>query len=162
MTRVLPVLLLALLGGIGGLATVAAGEDTPAQTITVTRTENVRVVSSYQGRKADWWARRTWYWKRRSIALKRTLLDRPQVSEAINLACVTYSVSCGLMWSLARCESGLYAGAKNPTSDASGLFQMLLVTIPSLGVDSRSHGKQAESADADSDLASTAYGRDAG
>lgn len=130
MTRLIAIGLLAALGALGALgalATVAGGEDPPAQTVTVTvtRTEKVRVLSSYQGRRATWWARRTWYWKRRSIALKRTLLDRPQVQEAINLACITYSVSCGLMWQLARCESRLYAGAKNPRSDASGLFQML-------------------------------------
>ena len=68
---------------------------------------------------------KTAYWKRRSRALKRTLLEQPKVGEAINLACLTYAVSCGLMWRLARCESGLYAGAKNRTSSASGLFQML-------------------------------------
>lgn len=108
-----------------GVLVVPAGSDEPAETVTVTRTETVRKLQSFQGRDVRWWAARTNYWKRRSVALKRTLLRQPAVSEAINLACITYAVSCGLMWSLARCESGLYAGAKNPRSDASGLFQML-------------------------------------
>lgn len=124
MSRLVGILLLVALGFTAAVASVGA-TDEPAQTVTVTRTEKVRVLSSYQGRKADWWARRTWYWKRRSIALKRTLMDRPQVREAINLACITYSVSCGLMFSIARCESGFFPGAKNSTSTASGLFQFL-------------------------------------
>lgn len=107
------------------VADVSVAEDPPAQTTTVTRTVVVRKLQSYQGRNVRWWAKRTNYWKRRSIALKRSLVRKPEVSEAINLACLTYAVSCGLMWSLARCESQLYAGAKNSRSDASGLFQML-------------------------------------
>lgn len=125
MSRLLPLLLLAMLGAAVAFVTVAGGEDPPAQTVTVTHTDTVRRLQSFQGRNVHWWAKRTWYWKRRSIALKKTLLKRQDVSEAINLACVTYAVSCGLMWQLARCESQLYAGAKNRSSTASGLFQML-------------------------------------
>lgn len=120
------VLLLLALGFVAAVAVADAGSETPpSQTVTVTRTETVRKLQSYQGWSARKWAAKTTYWKRRTIGLKRTLLQQPKVTEAINLACLTYSVSCGLMWSLARCESQLYARAKNRYSDASGLFQML-------------------------------------
>lgn len=126
MSRSWPLVLLLALGFIAAVAVADASPPEPAvSTVTVTRTHTVRKLQSYQGRNVHWWAQRTNYWKRRSIALKRSLLKQPKVSEAINLACLTYAVSCGLMWQLARCESQLYAGAKNRTSTASGLFQML-------------------------------------
>lgn len=111
-------------GTVGLLTPLAYSDDPPVQTITVTRTETVRKLQSYQGWSAYKWARRTWYWKRRSVALKRTLLDRPQVQEAINLACVVYG-NCDTLWRRARCESGLFPGAVNASSGASGLLQFL-------------------------------------
>jgi hypothetical protein len=61
--------------------------------------------------------------------LRRALLARPSVSEAINLAGATYGFTATL-WSKARCESHLYAGAHN-ASGASGLFQFLPGTFAS-------------------------------
>lgn len=67
--------------------------------------------------------------KRRHRALVRTLLRRPTVVEAINLACATYG-SCGALWRRARCESGYSPSAYND-SGASGLFQFLPSTFAS-------------------------------
>lgn len=61
--------------------------------------------------------------------LKRTLLARPNVMEAINLACVVYG-NCSTIWSLARCESTLNASAQNP-SGSSGLMQFMPSTFAS-------------------------------
>jgi hypothetical protein len=61
--------------------------------------------------------------KRRTVALHKTLLHQPTVTEAINLSCAIFG-SCSTLWRRARCESHLYAGAHN-ASGASGLFQFL-------------------------------------
>jgi hypothetical protein len=61
--------------------------------------------------------------------LRRALLARPSVSEAINLAGATYGYTATL-WSKARCESHLWPGAHN-ASGASGLFQFLPGTFAS-------------------------------
>ena len=57
---------------------------------------------------------------------RRILLRRPQVVEAINLACVTYGY-CDTLWRKARCETGgtFSARSYNSDSEASGLFQFL-------------------------------------
>ena len=64
-----------------------------------------------------------------SLALRRqrrVLLRRPQVVEAINLACAAYGF-CSTLWRKARCETGgtFSAGAHNTSSGAAGLFQFL-------------------------------------
>lgn len=61
---------------------------------------------------------------RRIHNLKRTLMASPSVTEAINLACVVYG-SCSTLWALARCESTLNPRARNPSSSATGLYQIL-------------------------------------
>jgi len=59
---------------------------------------------------------------------RRIVLRKPQVAEAINLACAVYGY-CATLWRKARCETG---GSFSPTSynssGASGLFQFLLST----------------------------------
>ena len=65
---------------------------------------------------------------RLQVELKRQrqiLLTRPQVVEAINLACATYGY-CPTLWRKAKCETGgtFSATSYNP-SGASGLFQFL-------------------------------------
>jgi hypothetical protein len=65
---------------------------------------------------------------RSSVAgLRRTLLHRPNVVEAINLSCVVYG-SCSTLWRKAKCESRLRSGAVNSSSGAAGLFQFLWST----------------------------------
>lgn len=122
MRHVWAVLLLALV--FTAAVAIADASPDPPSTTTVTVTRTVRKLQSYQGRDVRWWAQRTNYWKRRSISLKRTLVRTPQVSEAINLACVVYG-NCDTLWRRARCESGLFPGAVNASSGASGLLQFL-------------------------------------
>ena len=57
---------------------------------------------------------------------RRILLRRPQVVEAINLACATYG-HCSSLWRKAQCETGgsFSAASYNTGSGASGLFQFL-------------------------------------
>lgn len=67
--------------------------------------------------------------ERRLGVLRRELLHRGSVSEALNLACTVYG-HCTELWSKARCESRMFAQAHNP-SGASGLFQFLPSTFAS-------------------------------
>ena len=60
---------------------------------------------------------------KRVRTLQRVVQHTPTVREAISLACMVYG-SCSTLWRRADCESGLYAGAHNP-SGAAGLFQFL-------------------------------------
>lgn len=92
---------------------------------------NVRVAGS-----STFWHRRFLHMRhvayvrgQRVKQLKRTLLARPNVTEAINLACVVYG-NCSTIWSLARCESTLNASAQNP-SGSSGLMQFMPSTFAS-------------------------------
>lgn len=59
-------------------------------------------------------------------ANRRVLLRKPQVVEAINLACVSYGW-CSTLWRRARCETGgtFDPHAYNASSGATGLFQFL-------------------------------------
>ncbi len=75
-------------------------------------------------------------WHQRAVRNRRVInqlrqdrLHRPDVTEAINLACAVYG-NCATLWRRARCESHLYAGAKNE-SGATGLFQFLPSTFRS-------------------------------
>jgi Transglycosylase SLT domain len=61
--------------------------------------------------------------RRRAFALRQTLLRRPSVAEAINLAGATYGQTPAL-WRKAFCESRFDPGARNQ-SGAAGLFQFL-------------------------------------
>lgn len=97
----------------------------------------------YQGLGPERWARRyrrtqsALIWsrgeiKRLRLELKkqrRIVLRKPQVVEAINLACATYG-SCSTLWRKAQCESLLNPNAQN-RSGASGLFQFLPGTFRS-------------------------------
>jgi hypothetical protein len=96
-------------------------------------------VGTYRHHSAAYWnwryrtMRHLAYLRHKRIRqLKRTLMSSPSVSEAINLAGATYG-NIGLLWSLARCETGgtFNPGAKNPTSDASGLMEFLPSTFAS-------------------------------
>jgi hypothetical protein len=72
----------------------------------------------------------------RLLAEKQRLLARvaakltPTAQEeyAVHLAAIAYGQSEGEMRRVADCESHFYAGAKNPNSTASGLFQFLTST----------------------------------
>ncbi len=129
-------LLIGLLLAIGAVLGLAPGRasDEPPQTVTVTTTRTV--VSAYHGITADRWAKRFRHRTRqlqvvqaKSKALKKTLLSKPSVSEAINLSCAIYG-HCADLWRKASCESHLFPGAQNP-SGASGLFQFLPSTFAS-------------------------------
>lgn len=61
--------------------------------------------------------------------LKRVLLARPSVTEALNLACAVYG-NCSTLWQLARCESTLNPAAQNP-SGSTGLLQFMPSTFAS-------------------------------
>lgn len=60
---------------------------------------------------------------RRVVQLGRVLRQRPTTREAMSLACTIYG-NCSTLWRIARCESGVYPLARNP-SGASGLFQFM-------------------------------------
>lgn len=85
--------------------------------------------ATLDGKTASEWRQAAVHWRRRTLALKRVLVHRSSVSEAINLACAVYG-NCSTLWRRARCESHLYQYARNP-SGASGLFQFLPSTFSS-------------------------------
>lgn len=60
--------------------------------------------------------------------VRRLMLHRADVTEAIRLAASAYRVDYGHLYRTASCESGLSSSAKNPRSTASGLFQFLTST----------------------------------
>jgi hypothetical protein len=88
---------------------------TPAPTTTVER--------KVQGKNAAQWHHVAQRYLSRRRSLQRAIRFDPEVTNAINLACVIYG-SCSSLWSKARCESHLWRYAHNP-SGASGLFQFL-------------------------------------
>ena len=86
----------------------------------------------YEGHGPEWWANRSRAWhtqarayRRELMSTRRVLMQKPDVVEAINLACATYGY-CATLWRKARCETGgtFSPWAHNP-SGASGLFQFL-------------------------------------
>lgn len=83
----------------------------------------------FNGAGPERWAQRARMWHRAYLRERRTLLAAPSTREAIGLACATYG-NCSTLWRKARCESGLYRYARNP-SGASGLFQFLPSTFAS-------------------------------
>ena len=88
----------------------------------------------FDGAGPERWAARYRKQKRLVAVLRRRLARQryvmvhdPDVVEAINLAAATYG-SGSLLWRIARRESNYVAGARNPQSTASGLFQFLNTT----------------------------------
>ena len=88
----------------------------------------------FRGLGPERWAKRTHEWRqaylgaRRELATARHLLLRqPTVTEAINLACLTYG-SCSTLRRRAECESNLNPRAQN-SSGASGLYQFMAETF---------------------------------
>jgi hypothetical protein len=78
----------------------------------------------FDGAGPEKWALRFRREHNRYRRLHRMLLQRPDVVEAMNLACATYG-NCALMWRIVRRESNYVAYAKNPASTAAGLGQFL-------------------------------------
>jgi hypothetical protein len=64
---------------------------------------------------------------RRLHRQRYVLLHDPEVTEAIELAATVYGDG-PLLWRIARRESNYQAGARNPASSATGLFQFLDTT----------------------------------
>jgi hypothetical protein len=107
------------------LPNYAAGDPPP---IAITATESAPppalLPPRYAGHDAGWWHTAYLAQRRRTHALKRTLLRQPSVTEALNLACAVYG-DCATLWRRARCESHLYRYAANRGSSARGLLQFL-------------------------------------
>lgn len=85
--------------------------------------------SRFQGHSAAYWhwrftvARRIAYQRGKQVKrLARTMMSRPSVTEAIDLAAVTYGQSAWFMRSLAYCESTLQADPPHNNVNR-GLFQ---------------------------------------
>jgi hypothetical protein len=97
-------------------AAVKADEPPPPQV--------VEVDATVQGLTAVDWQHVAERYLHATRNLQGILLHRPQVGEAIKLACTVYG-SCSTLWRKARCESHLYRYAQNRGSHASGLFQFL-------------------------------------
>jgi len=97
-----------------------------------TRASTSATATLYRGHTAYYWAHKFKRRTRQYLRVRRVLLTSPKVSEAINLAGATHG-NTGLLWSLARCETGgtFSPTAKNPHSDASGLFQFMPSTFAS-------------------------------
>lgn len=120
-----------LLGATGAAALLGIGavpppSDEPASPRIMAARAPIIVVSTYQGRTAHQWANRYHHATRRLQSLRRVLLHKPTVVEAINLACATYG-NCSTLWRKARCETGgtFSSRSLNSSSGASGIFQFL-------------------------------------
>lgn len=95
--------------------------------------------ATYQGKNAEWWAKRAQQARKdanaRAVtikALRRELAHDPSIREAVALASVAYPQMppCSA-WAIIRHESLMTpdpAHAKNPSSSASGLYQFLFST----------------------------------
>lgn len=123
----------ALLTLLAAAASTAGGAAQPAPT-TDSDSTMPSVVSlpvslapeTYDGHTAKQWHDRYLAQRTRATALKRTMLHRPSVAEALNLACAVYG-GCATLWRRARCETGgtLDPRAANRHSSARGLLQFL-------------------------------------
>jgi hypothetical protein len=117
-------------GDDGTTTTDASTPPSTAPVVTVTVTTTLfaptppPIVLGYAGHSAKAWHDRYLAQRARTRSLKRTLLHRPSVVEALNLACAVYG-NCATLWRRARCESHLRALAANPASSARGLLQFL-------------------------------------
>jgi len=87
----------------------------------------------YQGKSAEWWAKRAQQARRDANArattirhLRRELAHSPSVQEAVALALMVYPEMrpCDA-WTIIGHESRGYTYAKNSRSSASGLYQFL-------------------------------------
>jgi hypothetical protein len=125
-------LALALPATLGVAVATAHDPEPPTTTVTVETTTTLPVETRYQGRTAREWQHR---YRRRTrqlqaardhaVHLRRALLHRPEVAEAINLACAVYGW-CSALWRKAGCETGgTFSPAARNSSGASGLFQFL-------------------------------------
>lgn len=121
---------------LSSAADVAAPRQAPEPLRITASAGHVRVVSygqvRFDGLGPEAWARRARFWRQEARRLRRELLHRPDVSEAISLACATYGY-CSDLWRKARCETGgtFSPVARNSSSGASGLFQFLPSTFAS-------------------------------
>jgi hypothetical protein len=86
-------------------------------------TNTVTVERKVQGHTARGWHDVAARYLSRKRSLQIAIRFDPEVTTAINLACVIYG-HCGELWSKARCESKLWRYAHNP-SGASGVMQFL-------------------------------------
>jgi hypothetical protein len=127
----LVVLFLLVIGAVAGFAPGRASDEPPATT-----TVTVQVPARYHGGTAAHWAARFRHRTRQlqvarhdTKRLRRTLLSRPSVTEALNLAATVYGNGATL-WALARCESNLNPQARN-ASGSSGLLQFMPSTFAS-------------------------------
>lgn len=119
---------LALAFGIWLAVTVAsnaADEPSPTTTVEPTPDPAPPVERTLQGKTIAQWHRVAARYLSRVRSLRRAIRFDPETSTAIAVGCITYRVSCATLWRKAQCESGGWRWARNPSSDASGLFQFL-------------------------------------
>lgn len=112
---------LVIVGMVVGLFAVVpkliAGDDPPPPHV-------VEIPETVQGKTAaDWHAIAARYLNRQRSLAAAIRFD-PEVTSALNLACVVYG-HCAELWRKARCESHLRRFASNGTSSARGLLQFL-------------------------------------
>lgn len=92
--------------------------------------------ATYQGKGAEWWAKRAVQARRdanaRRATIRRLHLDLrhdPTIAESVRLAAIAYpAFSTERAWAIIRHESQGNPNAKNKSSTASGLYQFLTST----------------------------------
>jgi hypothetical protein len=129
---------LAVMGLILFAAFIAAAsiraDDVPVQQVTID--------AEYQGKTAEWWAKRAVQNRKNSNArgvtikrLKTSLNHNQTIQECVKLATIAYpDFTEARAWRIIRHESWMTRDplhAKNPKSTASGLYQFLTSTFAS-------------------------------
>ena len=115
------------------LAAGIRADDAPVQSVTIT--------TKYQGKTAQWWAKRAVQNRKNANArevtirrLKKSALHSPTIEECVTLATIAYpKFKEKRAWQIIHHESWTSGKqfAKNPSSTASGLYQFLISTFNS-------------------------------
>jgi Transglycosylase-like domain len=102
----------------------ADAEDPLSLDYALTRERVWRGIAGHANRQAKQLRREL---ARQRANFRKAMRRSGTVREAVDLACVTYHVSCATLWRVALCETGgtLRARSLNRSSGASGLFQFL-------------------------------------
>jgi hypothetical protein len=104
-----------------------------------TADEVTTLSATYQGKSAQWWAKRAVQARKDANArgqtvmrLKKTMNHSPTIQECIRLATIAYpAFTERRAWQIINHESNGNPFAKNPSSTASGLYQFLTSTFAS-------------------------------
>jgi hypothetical protein len=95
--------------------------------------------ATYQGKSAQWWAKRAVQARKDAnkraatiLRLKKSVQNSSTIQECIGLATIAYpAFTERRAWQIINHESGGNTFAKNPSSTASGLYQFLTSTFAS-------------------------------